>query len=233
MFEYMLWLRETDSTQLRVREWSLPCGSVVVADRQKEGKGRKGRRWESQEGGLYFSFVLCEEDFSNYLQLPLVCGLALSKFLDSSGFHSSIKWPNDVYIRGRKIAGILVEKMKEIIAVGVGLNVNQKELPPDLRDKATSMKIESGRTYNRREVILNLLDFLNRELRRYREEGFRKIREEIDEKLLFKDEEVVLISEKPEAGILLGIDKEGFLLLQTAEGVKNIPAGEVSLRPRL
>ncbi|MDQ7081940.1 MAG: hypothetical protein Q9N34_02275 [Aquificota bacterium] len=103
MFEYMLWLSEIDSTQLRIREWSLPCGSVVVADRQKEGKGRKGRRWESQEGGLYFSFVLCEEDFSDYLQLPLVCAVLPSpSSFDSLGFHSSIKWPNDVYVRGKK-----------------------------------------------------------------------------------------------------------------------------------
>ncbi|MDQ7081939.1 MAG: hypothetical protein Q9N34_02270 [Aquificota bacterium] len=116
----------------------------------------------------------------------------------------------------------------------MGLNINQEKFPPDLREKATSMKLESGRTYNRREALLNLLDFLDGELRRYRKDGFEKIREEMRRSFSLKVREVVLISEKPEAGILLGIDEEGFPPSPDREGVKeDNRRGEVSLRPRL
>ncbi len=230
MFDYLIWLKETDSTQRRLKEGSFPCGTVFVADWQKEGKGRKGRRWESQEGGLYFSFVICEEDFRNYLQLPLVAGLAISDFLDSIGLRTTIKWPNDVYTKGRKIAGILVEKSKEKIVVGIGLNVNQKEFPEDLKKNAISIFQIKGREENRLDILTGLLDFIESFLEEYRERGFSNLAGRINDKLIFKEEEVIVLSEKPEVGILKGINDKGFLILQTSEGEKEITSGDVSLR---
>ena len=233
MFELLVWLRETDSTQKRLKEGDFPCGTVFVADIQKEGKGRKGRRWESQEGGLYFSFVLCGEDFSKPFQIPLLAGLAISDLLDSLGIRTAVKWPNDVYVGGKKIAGILAELVRDRIIVGIGLNVNQRSFPQELEDRATSLYLVTGREWDRKEVLLGVLEKLEEYLSEYREKGFGEFRRRIDEKLLFKGEEVVIISEKPTAGILEGIDEEGFLILRTSEGLTKITAGDVSLRPRL
>ncbi|RLJ71231.1 BirA family biotin operon repressor/biotin-[acetyl-CoA-carboxylase] ligase [Hydrogenivirga caldilitoris] len=230
MFPYLVWLRETDSTQRRLKEGNYPCGTVFVADRQKEGKGRKGRRWESQEGGLYFSFVLCEEDFRDYAQLPLIVGFSVSEYLDSLGIRTAIKWPNDVYSRGRKISGVLVEKSSNKIVVGIGLNVNQDSFPKELENSAISMKLASGKEYDRKRVLTSLLDFLSKNLNDYREKGFTAFKERIEDKLLFKEEEVVILGEEPVVGILVGIDDNGHLLLQTSEGLKSIAAGDLSLR---
>ncbi len=230
MFDLLIWLRETDSTQEFLRRANLPCGTVVVADRQKRGKGRKGRRWESQEGGLYFSFVLCEEDFREFLQIPLVVGLAVSEFLESLGLRTMVKWPNDVYARGRKLSGVLVEKMRNRIIVGVGLNVNQRSFPGDLSESATSVYMLTGRETDRKDVLLRLLDHLNRLLNIYRSEGFDPLKERLEDRLLFKGEEVLVVNDRTEVGVLEGIDERGFLLLRTADGLKKYSVGEVSLR---
>ncbi len=233
MFECLLWLRETDSTQLRLKEWSPPWGTVVVADKQKRGRGRKGRRWESQEGGLYFSFVLNAEDFREVLQLPLVVGFSISNFLDSVGIETAIKWPNDVYAQGRKIAGVLAERSGNKVVVGIGLNVNQEAFPDHIRDRATSMKLVRGSPFDRRDVLFGLLSFLKRNILLYQREGFYPFLKPIRKKLLFVGSEVVVLSEEQVTGTLEGIDDKGFLLLRTPEGYKRITAGDVSLRPSL
>ncbi len=230
MLPYLVWLRETDSTQELLRRGGFPEGTVVVADRQKKGKGRKGRRWESQEGGLYFSFVLSSEKFRSVLQVPLVVGLAVSETLDSLGVRTVIKWPNDVYARGRKIAGVLAEKTDDRVIVGVGLNVNQRCFHGELEGQAISMYQITGEEHDRVELLRGLLERITDHMELYRREGFAPFKERVEEKLIFVGEEVVVLCEKPEVGVLAGIDDEGFLLLRTAEGNVRVPAGDVSLR---
>ncbi|MDQ7082468.1 MAG: biotin--[acetyl-CoA-carboxylase] ligase [Aquificota bacterium] len=229
----MVWLKETDSTQDLLKRGDFPHGTVVVADVQKRGKGRKGRRWESQEGGLYFSFVLSAKNFKEIMQIPLVAGLSVSEALDSFRLSTSLKWPNDVYLKGRKVSGVLVERTGDKVVVGIGVNVNQTEFPEGIKDTAVSLKQVLRRDLNRVDVLTAILGRLQDNLSLFSEEGFPPFRERIEKRLLFKGEEVVILSESPGRHILLGIDEEGFLLLQTAEGVKRITAGEVSLRPSL
>ncbi len=230
MFETLIWLKEVSSTQDILKEGNYSKGTVIVADIQKRGKGRKGRRWESQEGGLYFSFVLKEEDFKETLQTPIVVGYALSEFVEHLGFRTGIKWPNDVYVAGKKLAGVLVEKSGEKIVVGVGLNVNQASFPKDIEGRATSLRLIAGREFDRAELLLLLLSFISRELERYMREGFEPFHEKVERKLLYVGEEVVLLSEESKVGTLRGIDREGFLLLETSEGLEKITAGDISLR---
>ncbi len=230
MFTCMVWLRETDSTQEVLKKGDFPYGTVVVADLQKKGKGRKGRRWESQEGGLYFSFVLSAKNFREVMQVPLVAGLSVSEALNSFGIPTFLKWPNDVYLKGRKVSGILTEKVGEKIVVGIGVNVNQKEFPETVKDTAISLRQVLGRDLDRVSVLTAILGRLEKNLILFSKEGFLPFKERIEEKLIFKGEEVVLLSERPEVGILLGIDERGFLLLRTSEGVKRITSGEISLR---
>jgi len=230
MFSYLIWLREVDSTQDILKKAYFPTGTVAVADRQKKGKGRKGRRWESQEGGLYFSFVLSEEDFSDLLQIPLVVGLGVSETLNREGVGTVLKWPNDVFAKGKKIAGVLAERTGGRVIVGVGLNVNQKSFGEEIAHGATSLYQLTGRERDRVDLLCRLLEVLKRNLEKFKETGFTPFRKRIEERLIFKGEEVVILSEKAEAGILKGIDEKGFLLLQTADGEKRITTGDVSLR---
>jgi len=233
MFDHLVWLEEVNSTQDVLRKGSFPKGTVVVANRQKKGKGRKGRRWESQEGGLYFSFVLFEEDFKEVVQIPLVVGLSVSEVLEDLGVGAVLKWPNDVYARGRKIAGILVEKSGRRIITGVGLNVNQRGFGEGMEDVAVSLYQLTGRESSKPALLCRLLDRIALHLQRFGREGFAPFKAPVEERLIFRGEEVIVLSERSEVGILKGIDEEGYLLLQTSEGDRRIAAGDVSLRLHL
>ena len=226
----MLWLEETDSTQRILKESSLPFYTVVVAKRQKRGKGRKGRRWESPEGGLYFSFVLREEDFSDLLPLPLVMGFSVVQALEDVGIKTLIKWPNDVYLSGKKLCGILTEKSSARVVVGIGWNLNQETMPESLQDIAISLRMATGRFYDPKEVLLRTLSRIYENLLIFQREGFAPFKEKVEERLLFLGQEVVIIDEKPIIGILEGIDERGFLLLKTSEGLRKVVSGDVSLR---
>ena len=144
---------ETESTNDDA--WDLvglgaPDGSVVVADHQTRGRGRMGRTWHSSDArGLAMSVLIhlsCEPDMLG--TLPLVAGLALSRAFDRLGVDVELKWPNDLLLDGRKLAGILCEGRKtasgiQAAVVGVGVNVSQRaeDFPPELRERATSLAI--------------------------------------------------------------------------------------------
>ncbi len=127
---------------------------VVKANKQLYGKGRYGRSWVSEIGGLYFSIV--ENDrFNNEL---LVCTtLALHDTLSTFAIKTRIILPNDIYTDNGKIAGILVERRGSYTVNGIGINVNQKSFP-ELDRKVTSMFLETGKTYNTKEILGNFLE---------------------------------------------------------------------------
>jgi len=229
LFSTLLWLKETDSTQQRLKEWDAPYGSVIVADRQTEGRGRRGRSWLSQEGGLYFSFLLRPKDFPQLLSLPLLLGLSVAEALEELGFSPAVKWPNDLYLGGRKVCGILCELSGSKLVVGVGLNVNQDSFPPSL--PATSLRLEKGREFDRREVLLLLLKFLKEGLEEFREKGFSPFKGEVERRLLYLGEEVRLLGEEEVRGTVAGVSERGGLLLLTEEGLKEFLTGDLSLRP--
>jgi len=130
-----------------------PDGTVVVADDQTRGRGRDGRMWHQAPGrGLALSVLLhagC--DHAGLTTAPLVAGLALVRALDTFRVETELKWPNDVLVRGRKLAGILCESRRDadgedVVVMGVGVNVLQSrdEFPDALRDAATSIALEGG-----------------------------------------------------------------------------------------
>ncbi len=231
LFEALIWLEDVDSTQEVLKKGNFESGTVVVANRQKKGKGRKGRRWESQEGGLYFSFVLSEEIFRNIMGFPLAVALGVKRFLSSQGFSPAIKWPNDVYVEGKKCCGVLVERTGGWLISGVGLNVNQEEFR-HIGEVAVSMRMVSGEIYDRRDVLIGILKEISEVLEGFAKEGFGSFADEVESCLLFRGQEVVVTDgQSALAGILEGIDGEGGLLLETGNGRKRILAGDVSLRP--
>jgi BirA family biotin operon repressor/biotin-[acetyl-CoA-carboxylase] ligase len=226
--DFMLWLEETGSTQSVLKDFSFPYGTVVVANRQREGRGRFGRKWNSEEGGLYFSFLLRAEDFKELLPLPLVVGCGVLLQIERKGFKPMLKWVNDVYVSGKKVCGVLVERSKEKVVVGVGINLNQKEFPSDLM--ATSLYMLRNEVFEKRDFLLETLETLNRVLEEFKNFGFEKFRPAIRQRLMFLGGEVIVYSQEPVVGIFEDIDQEGSLLLRTAQGPLKFNAGEVSLR---
>lgn len=135
-------------------------GTLAVAEFQSAGKGRLGRKWTAPEGSSVMMSILLRPEFEPQYasMLTLVMGLSVAQAVCELGVEVSIKWPNDVVVSHKKICGILTEmgvqdgKIREVV-IGVGLNVNLKEIQDELKDKATSLYLETGKTYDRNRLI--------------------------------------------------------------------------------
>ena len=166
----LLRFAEVDSTNDVARELlargKLGHGSVILAERQRQGRGRRGRNWESPDGGLWFSVVLFPEiSIAELAKISLVSALAvagaLRRFVPSG---IGVKWPNDVLLNRRKAAGILLEMKGEfdkieyvIIGIGINVNVLLEDMSPELREKTTSLLHESGEHFSLDEVLGEVL----------------------------------------------------------------------------
>jgi BirA family biotin operon repressor/biotin-[acetyl-CoA-carboxylase] ligase len=144
----------------------VPEGTVIVAESQTAGRGRLGRSWHSErEAGIYFSVVLFPKAPPSLAPLfTLAAAVAMHEAVERyTGLDIDIKWPNDLLIAGRKFCGILSEIQAEVdlvktMIVGVGVNVNHERLPDDIRDRATSLRIASGRIQSRIEILLEFFE---------------------------------------------------------------------------
>src|ERR671936_2318660 len=144
-----------------------PEGAIAVADEQTEGGGRLGRRWLAPAGtSLLVSILLRPEvDPARLPELSLVAGRACAEAIaDVAGLEPEVKFPNDVLLGGRKVAGILAEASEGRVVLGVGVNVTQSpgQLPPDAHPPATSLLVETGRVVDRAELLATLLARLER-----------------------------------------------------------------------
>ncbi len=154
-------LEETTSTQdeaFKLRE--IHDSVLVMARRQSGGRGRRGHRWHSPEGGLYVSLGWRDMEPSRALMLNLIAPVSIVELLDGFAIEGAIKLPNDVLVQGKKIAGVLVEVKGGKTVLGIGLNVNQESFPQQI--EATSMRLITGREYPL-EDILSLLESRIRE----------------------------------------------------------------------
>ena len=155
-----------ESTQ-RLLPRDAPEGAVVVADEQTEGRGRLGRRWEAPRGtSLLFSIVLTPRVEPERLpELSVVAGRAVATAVAAvTGLSPEVKFPNDVLVGGRKVAGVLAEASEGHVVLGVGVNVNQaeSELPAAPRTPATSLRLELGHDIDRCELLVSVLVELER-----------------------------------------------------------------------
>jgi BirA family transcriptional regulator, biotin operon repressor / biotin---[acetyl-CoA-carboxylase] ligase len=154
----------TPSTQRMLAPRDLE-GTVAVADEQTEGRGRLGRSWHAPAGtALLFSTLLIPAvEPARLPELSLVAGGAVAEAIaDISGLEPEIKFPNDVLIAGRKVAGILAESSEGRVVVGIGVNANQDdtELPADAQTEPTSLRLELGRRVDRAELLAAILSCL-------------------------------------------------------------------------
>lgn len=159
--EPYLYAAETGSTQDVLAGSDRPHGAVAVAEHQTAGRGRSGRRWDDAPStALLFSVLLRPPVRAPLPQLSLVAGLAVATAIENeTGLRAMVKWPNDVLVDEYKVAGILLEASGSVVVCGVGINVNQEasDLPPETRLPATSLRLAAGRTVDRGAVLAAVL----------------------------------------------------------------------------
>ena len=214
------------STQLLLLDSGLPEGSVATADHQTAGRGRLGRAWVEAPGTSVLCSVLLRPPPGRPVQqLSLVAGLATAQAVDDvTGLAAQIKWPNDVLVGGRKVAGVLAEASGEAVVVGVGINVNQTEaeLPPDARLPAASLRTLTGREHDREQVLSALLARLDACYEAWKAGGIASLHAELAARDFLLGCEVTVGEVK---GIASGVDAEGRLLV----GRQAVESGEVIL----
>lgn len=233
---FRLFVRDSvESTNDEVHELACmgaPDGVIVIAERQTAGRGRRGAAWFSPPGeSLAFSILVKpKEPKALWPRLALAAGLAVAEALESCGLAAAIKWPNDVWLGGKKTAGILVEAGADFAVVGIGLNVNSTELPEAVRGIATSMRIEAGREFHRPEVLGEII----RKFARRREQidgGFEELMAAVRVRCLLTGKRVTLSTAGGmKSGTVEGLAAGGELLLRTEQGLERLmQADEVRL----
>jgi BirA family biotin operon repressor/biotin-[acetyl-CoA-carboxylase] ligase len=217
-------------------------GVVVFAESQTRGRGRLGRKWVSPAGkGLWFS-VLLRPDLrpQEATQLTVASATALRRAIESeTGLKPEIKWPNDILIRGKKVAGILTELSAEldkvrhvILGIGVDVNLSAGEFPSELRKQATSLKMELGKSVVRPELATAILHELDRDYARVCRGQFEVVADEWEKHCATIGVNVVIqIGEREVCGWAESLGDDGALLLRTQHGhVERIIGGDVTLK---
>lgn len=226
-------------------------GQVVLADQQTAGRGRLGRRWFSPSGsGLYVSVVVTCQGASSPERatalVTLAAGVALAEAIETTtGLEPHIKWPNDVQIDGRKVAGILAEGIVTrasapgggrgvaLVVLGYGINVGQATYPPDLADRATSLESALGRPIARATLFAESLAALDARHGDLIEGRFDVILDAWRRRTPMRRGARVHWETPtgPRAGVTDDVDEYGALLVRTDEGLERLIAGEVHWTP--
>lgn len=231
---------QVESTNSLALRYLLQCEPpfVVLAEGQSAGRGRRGRQWASPYAeNLYFSQVIRIEHAATQLQaLSLVVGLAVLRTLQQLGVsNAGLKWPNDLLVDGKKVAGILLELSGDPadvchVVMGIGINANMRAAG-GIEQEWTSIFLETGRQVERNELAALLAMQLDAVLSVHREQGFAQFQAEWESHHAWQGREVRLISGVNEiAGTVLGVSIDGALRL-AVEGVEQVfSGGELSLR---
>lgn len=230
----------TNTKASQLAEEGYPTGTLVVAERQESGKGRRGRNWASPEGnGIFMTLILKPEiNPNNASMLTLVAALAVSKAITKcTGRPAGIKWPNDIVMNGKKVCGILTEMSAQFdyvnhIVIGIGINVHNESFPEELSHMATSLYLESKEHFNRAALIEEILEQFEDYYAVYlKTEDLSGLVKEYDISLVNRNQQVkVLDPKEPFEGKAMGITPRGELIVDTWESRKLVYAGEVSVR---
>lgn len=231
----------TNTTAMQMAEEGAPHGTLVVADRQDSGKGRRGRSWVMPAGiAIAMSIILKPEELlpGNAPMLTLVSALAVAGAIrEQTGLKAAIKWPNDIVIDGKKVCGILTEMSTQIdyinhIVVGIGINVHNEQFPEELIDRATSLYLASGKHFSRAALVEAVCESFEHYYEIFmRTQDLSGLQAEYDSWMVNKDRQVCILDPRGEyEGKALGITEHGELLVETPDGIRNVDSGEVSVR---
>lgn len=222
---------EVDSTQTKANilaQQGCNHGTIVIASKQGAGRGRMNRAWYSNnEDGIWMSIVLRPKVLPAHApQFTLLTGTVLADVLsEKTNLDIRIKWPNDLFIGDKKVAGILTEMQAEQdqiqhLVIGIGINVNQltSELPDEIKNKATSLREETSHVYSIKELIQAVLEAFEAAYERYLDLGFSEIKAKWEKRGYKMNENVTYHSGNVQSqGIIKGINESGALLVQNSD----------------
>jgi BirA family biotin operon repressor/biotin-[acetyl-CoA-carboxylase] ligase len=242
---HFLTIHSTNSAAMQAAAAGAEEGAVFIAEEQLGGRGRGGHTWHSERGvGIYLSVVLRPRlEPTETLWLSLISGLAVHEAVKAvTGIAPDLRWPNDIIAGGKKLGGILTElsteqcKVRHVV-VGIGLNVNHAEFPAELRELATSLRIESCRKWPRVELVAALLKSLNREYGALQADADGSLKRSIisrfEERSSYARSAQVQVDDAGMgesasfSGVTAGLDARGFLLVQTPTGMRTVINGGV------
>lgn len=238
LIQHLATVDSTNERALALAAAGAPDGSVIMADEQTSGRGRRGRSWHSPEGGLYLSYIVRDAgDLARPSLLTLAAGVAAARAVAAvTGLAVQLKWPNDVMTPGdpRKLAGILAEgssagSQLEFVVIGIGVNVSLASVPPGLLGIASSLEQELGRAVDRPALADALMDALDDAVRSLRAGDHEALLEEWmglapgarGSRISWRVDDADL------GGITAGVADDGALLVQTPDGLQRLVAGEV------
>jgi BirA family biotin operon repressor/biotin-[acetyl-CoA-carboxylase] ligase len=227
-----LYEAECESTQLLLAGSGLPEGAVAVADHQTGGRGRLGRRWEEAPGtGVLVSIVLHPPPDRHLPELSLVTALATAEAVEAAtGLTAQVKWPNDVMLNRRKVAGIISELADGVVVAGIGVNVNQtrEQLPADAPTPPASLRTATGAEHDRAALLGSLLFRLERAYDGWRTGGLAALYEELAPRDFLRGRRITVDGEEATAHMIL---RDGRLEVETASGeLRALESGEVLYR---
>jgi BirA family biotin operon repressor/biotin-[acetyl-CoA-carboxylase] ligase len=232
-------LTSTNTLAMGLAADGVPEGTVVIAETQTSGKGRLGRKWISPKGNLYLSVVLRPNIPIHKAPLITLTGAVAvaSAIRTTSGLEAGIKWPNDILISGKKVCGLLTEMSAEqdrirhiVLGIGVDVNMEMGELPPDVRSLSTTLAAEAGAKINRTALLQQVL----RDLERWYQKFLANDGDVLDEwkKLNITVGNRITVSGAGEAlnGLAQGVDSDGRLIMRLDNGtVRTLAAGDVTI----
>jgi len=213
-------------------------GTVVLAEKQTSGKGRKDRVWYSApDSNLTFSILLTKDKFltSNSSLINFAASLAVAFSIENLyQLKTELKWPNDVLLDGKKTSGILIEASSqgnkiERFVIGIGINVNQPSFQGTFNYPPTSIRNELGRNVEREKLLAEILNNFELLLEKIKKNKSEVINDWKSKCKMIGERISIVENDSEKFGIFYDIDEEGFLLLKTKDGIEKIHYGDVSL----
>jgi BirA family transcriptional regulator, biotin operon repressor / biotin---[acetyl-CoA-carboxylase] ligase len=220
----------TQAVAFDLAERGAADGTAVIANTQTAGRGRRGRAWHDEPGeSLLLSIVVRPRlAVPDLPKLSLATAVAVAEAIEvTTALAARLKWPNDVLVNGRKVAGILLESRigdEPVVVAGIGVNLRQREFPRELADAATSLDLEGGRAIEREALLDAVLDAFDRWKARLEREGFAPLRERW---LGLADTIGRAVTVGDEGGVAVDLAEDGALVLRRAGRLQRVFAGEV------
>lgn len=230
----------TNAQAKRLAEEGYGNGTLIVANYQEAGRGRRGRSWESPADTTISMSLLLKPDINpnNASMITLVAALAVSKAITQlTGLPAGIKWPNDIVMNGKKVCGILTEMSAQFdyvnhIVVGIGINVNTQDFPKEIRDMASSLYLQSGKMISRADLIEAVWEQFEIVYETYLQtQDLYYLVKDYNARLVNMNQKVKVLDPKEAfEGTARGITPRGELMVDTWESRKLVSSGEVSVR---